>query len=120
MTPDKNLLWQNVLDNEAAMWERKLQPCADCKLRWHPSVMTFDHIHRTKHSYDSFASIKQWQPRLFRAELNKCSVVCKNCHYIREVRRDLLNPSYAKRTRDVIAEHMALTTGGALIGAPDA
>lgn len=92
-----------------------MHPCADCKLRWHPSVMTFDHIARTHHTYSSIGSIKQWQPRLFRAELNKCSVVCKNCHYLREVKRDLLSPAYAKRTRDIIEEQLALTSRGALI-----
>ena len=112
---EKERLWQNVEANEYAMWEMKKKPCADCKLRWHPSVMTFDHIARTQHKYAAIASIKQWQPKLFQAELKKCSVVCKNCHFIREMKRDLLNSDYAKRTRTQIEDQLALTSAGALI-----
>jgi len=113
--PNLDLLASNVEVNESLMWERKKEACSDCKLRWHPSVMTFDHIARTKHTYDSIASIKRWQPKLFSQELRKCSVVCKNCHYIREVKRDLENPNFAKRTRQLIEEQLKLVKQGALL-----
>jgi hypothetical protein len=59
----------------------KSRPCADCKLSYPYYVMDFDHIGQ-----------KLWEPNRMindcglataKAEIEKCEVVCSNCHRIR-------------------------------------
>jgi len=65
----------------------KDQPCKDCGQRFPPYVMDFDHtgndkIHAISFLVRNFASLER-----IRAEMNKCEVVCSNCHRMRTARR---------------------------------
>lgn len=57
-------------------------PCVDCGEYYHYSQMDFDHIDSKKHSIarlaNSEASIKT-----IKIEINKCELVCSNCHRLR-------------------------------------
>lgn len=63
----------------------KDQPCADCGIKYPPFVMDFDHKDGyakigsvswlAKHNTSSFEKIKK--------EIEKCDLVCANCHRIR-------------------------------------
>jgi hypothetical protein len=114
-----NRIHKNMDVNRELMWAHKLQPCADCKMRWHPSVMTFDHIDRkTVEAGKAFKSLNALlgsNPILFKRQLFACSVVCLNCHRIREVARDLADPKVSKRDKYKIAEYLSRITMGALI-----
>ena len=67
--------------------EAKNKPCKDCKKVYHYSAMDFDHVKGKKKytiadhkfHYKSKATIKK--------ELDKCEVVCSNCHRIRTFKR---------------------------------
>ena len=58
----------------------KQQPCLDCKRRYPPWCMDFDHVHGDK--VDSLGHLVSTGASLARLidEMAKCEVVCANCH----------------------------------------
>jgi len=80
--------------NERYILEKKNVPCEDCGLRWHPAVITFDHIDR-KGKYVSGSGKRMnpnkmltYNPTDFKNMIDACGAVCMNCHRIREMYRD--------------------------------
>jgi hypothetical protein len=69
--------------------ELKQRPCADCDVRYPPHVMDFDDVLGDK--VDSICDLRrrmvEWQ--LIMAEIEKCEVVCANCHRARTHARRL-------------------------------
>lgn len=70
------------------VWQFKRKPCMDCGIQYDPWVMDFDHRpNETKsfqigaYSYSSLTKAKLLQ------EINKCDVVCANCHRVRTYKR---------------------------------
>lgn len=63
-------------------WDLKNKPCADCKQRYHPVSMDFDHRPGTKKltRYSGFVAMSR--KRILK-EIRKCDLVCANCHRIR-------------------------------------
>jgi hypothetical protein len=63
--------------------ELKDRPCADCGVRYPPFVMDFDHVAGQK--IDDICGMRRrmmkWHKIL--AEMEKCEVVCANCHRMR-------------------------------------
>lgn len=59
----------------------KRRPCADCRRRFPPYVMDFDHRRGTK-EFMIGRLLSASLERLTR-EIEKCDVVCANCHRIR-------------------------------------
>lgn len=73
--------------NLPKLMNAKRAKCPDCGLRWHPSVMTFDHVDRgTK--FKDITTLIWWEPETFDAEMAKGEWVCQNCHIVRELKRD--------------------------------
>lgn len=65
--------------------EAKSRPCADCGLSYPFYVMDFDH-----REVKDFAISQAWRARSWAAvmaEIEKCDVVCANCHRERTHRR---------------------------------
>ena len=60
----------------------KDKPCADCGHRFHPVCMDFDHRVAGEKAHN-VAALKSRNPAILRAEIDKCDVVCSNCHRIR-------------------------------------
>lgn len=62
--------------------------CADCGLRndEHPEVFDFDHRPGTDKHFNLARAINLTWKRLL-AEIEKCDVVCANCHRIRTAAR---------------------------------
>lgn len=60
----------------------KDKPCADCGIQYPPCAMEFDHVIGTK-LFD-IGGNGSWKslPKLL-AEIEKCDVVCANCHAMR-------------------------------------
>ena len=65
----------------------KLQPCTDCKKSFHPCVMDFDHVRGKKLFVISDGLRDAITRTRLRAELDKCDLVCANCHRLRTYRR---------------------------------
>ncbi len=65
-------------------------PCTDCKQSYPYYVMHFDHLRDKLYNLSKLATAGSW--RKVNAELEKCEIVCANCH--------------AKRTHDRIIDHL--------------
>ena len=65
--------------------EAKEQPCCDCGLRYPSYVMDFDHRdgRQKRFNIGRDALSKLSTVEALRAEIDKCDVVCANCHRIR-------------------------------------
>ncbi len=62
---------------------RKEVPCTDCEVEYPYYVMDFDHVRGAKDANPSDMPKLGWGLERINAELNKCDVVCANCHRIR-------------------------------------
>lgn len=64
----------------------KSVPCADCKIQYPYYVMDFDHVNGEKlGDVSKFITNRQYQKAW--DEIEKCEVVCSNCHRIRSWER---------------------------------
>lgn len=62
--------------------EIKTVPCMDCGKNFPPCAMDFDHREGKIFNISRAASIKlNWET--IQEEINKCDIVCSNCHRIR-------------------------------------
>lgn len=66
-----------------AIAEYKRRPCADCKQSFHPCVMDFDHVDGEKVQAVSKCGTDGWSWERVMSEIEKCEVVCANCHRMR-------------------------------------
>ena len=64
--------------------EMKARPCADCGVTYPPYVMDFDHREDKRFSISQAWRARSWRQVL--AEIEKCDVVCANCHRERTYR----------------------------------
>lgn len=78
---EKARLLKKSSDNRLAAQEliksAKDKPCADCGLKYPPYVMDFDHLS------DKSFNIGRHEGRslnVLQIEIDKCEVVCANCH----------------------------------------
>lgn len=64
------------------MAKAKNKACADCKKHYPPWVMDFDHIDpSTKIGHISKMFLRRmWAIERVKQEIDKCEVVCSNCH----------------------------------------
>ena len=92
--------WQRPKAMERYEWINtyKLERgCADCGYADHPHALDFDHLPGTEKLYSigsGWAGSAPWDKVL--AEIEKCEVVCANCHRIRthERRREVMNTKW--------------------------
>lgn len=63
--------------------EGKLKPCTDCGIQYHPYVMQYDHVRGTKKFNLGEATAKAKTVKAVYEEIEKCEVVCANCHAMR-------------------------------------
>jgi hypothetical protein len=61
----------------------KDRPCADCGIKYPPYVMDFDHVHGEKEFAVSLSVQRGHALETVQKEIDKCEVVCANCHRIR-------------------------------------
>jgi 5-methylcytosine-specific restriction endonuclease McrA len=67
--------------------EIKNRNCEDCGLQKEPYLMTFDHV--KDKSFDlADGSKKSWVD--LKQEIDKCEIVCRSCHNVREFLRGKL------------------------------
>ncbi|HKY50143.1 MAG TPA: hypothetical protein VJP45_02690, partial [Candidatus Limnocylindria bacterium] len=65
----------------------KRNPCVDCGGVFHPAAMTFDHRPGTTKVADLASLAHRGCTGLFDDELEKCDLVCANCHAVRTYQR---------------------------------
>lgn len=79
------------------MIELKSQPCHDCKQSFETCCMDFDHRVGTEKKYNIGSMFAHHYSReLIQQELDKCDLVCANCHRIRTKHRRLGSKNKAK------------------------
>jgi hypothetical protein len=81
---------KNHYDRRMVEYQRlKSKPCRDCKKKFHPVCMDWDHRPRTKKLADvSRLVIARCSWKRVLAEIRKCDLVCANCHRLRTFRRE--------------------------------
>ena len=68
----------------AILWTMKQRPCQDCGGIFHPWVMEFDHRESsTKRAAVANLVSKGCPDAILLEEINKCDIVCANCHRMR-------------------------------------
>lgn len=70
---------------------KSTNPCKDCRQYWPFYVLQFDHVRGVKEFElwrvgDSVCKIERIQE-----EIDKCDIVCANCHAARTYKRNLIN-----------------------------
>jgi hypothetical protein len=68
--------------------EAKSQPCADCGIRYPYYVMDFDHRDGASKQF-ALNSVHRKTKQAILREIEKCDVVCSNCHRERTYQRRL-------------------------------
>lgn len=90
---------KRVEDHKAFLNALKGYPCADCKTKFPPVCMDFDHIEPGKRY--ALAQMSNHARDLVQEELDRCEVVCCNCHRVRTdsriVRRGILLPCMRRK-----------------------
>lgn len=75
--------------NKQFVWELKMNnPCKDCGGFFHPAAMDFDHISDDKVK-DVSRLVRDSSLERIKREIEKCDLVCSNCHRIRTYNRNL-------------------------------
>lgn len=72
--------------NVQMVLEAKAKPCADCGIQYPPHVMQFDHLGDKVDAISNMAWRGTTRSRIL-AEIDKCEIVCANCHCERTHRR---------------------------------
>lgn len=65
----------------------KARPCKDCKGRFPPVAMDFDHVRGAKVRNIARLLGSGYKLDLIKEEIKKCDVVCANCHRVRTAKR---------------------------------
>lgn len=55
-------------------------PCADCRGRFNPWQMDFDHVRGKKCGEVARIANRGWSVARLNKEIKKCDIVCSNCH----------------------------------------
>lgn len=75
---------QKARELKAWMIELKSKPCSDCGNSFDTCCMDFDHRIGTNKKYNLGSMFAHhYSKELIQEELNKCDLVCANCHRIR-------------------------------------
>lgn len=67
-------------------WLKEL-PCADCKQTYNPVCMDFDHVRGEKVAHIVVLIERKAAWARLAEEVQKCEIVCANCHRLRTVAR---------------------------------
>jgi hypothetical protein len=77
---------QRLLDFHAWLEPLKDAPCSDCGHKFPSVAMDFDHVRGSK--VQSISSMGSWGRDKVLAEIDKCELVCANCHRVRTHSQD--------------------------------
>ena len=97
-TRERQLAHRKRYRLEFVEWYRQLKsgrPCADCGGIFHHAAMTWDHLPGVTKVADLSTFLSRHRSRrLVLAEINKCELVCANCHAVRtfDRRRGVAQP----------------------------
>ena len=97
----------------------KQRPCMDCGGTFPSVCMDFDHV-RGEKKFILAHGVSQWPWSVIKREIDKCDVVCSNCHRIRTAKRKAEKRANLPREkpdlRDDLFADVESTGGGAPSG----
>ena len=73
--------------NRVYVNEKKTKPCTDCARSYPPYIMQFDHVRGVKRASVSRLVSRGASFTTLDAEIEKCDLVCANCHLERTAQR---------------------------------
>ena len=79
--------WRRRLVQETIRLIKQSTPCYDCGKSYHYEVMEFDHVKGDKVDGVSQMIVRGFALSTILAEVEKCDLVCANCHRLRTVMR---------------------------------
>ena len=109
----KETMRQRRIARRAFIQKAKSVPCNDCGKTFPPYVMDFDH----RNSNDKTMDVSQMTSRSLteiQAEIEKCDVVCSNCHRIRthgNTQNEKQRQSYESRVARLLGQSYNLSEG---------
>lgn len=71
------------------LYALKDEPCVDCGIKYPHYVMQFDHVPERGEKIMDVSAMKYYSLDRILAEIEKCDLVCANCHCERTHRRSL-------------------------------
>lgn len=77
---------RSYVRRKAFVREMKSRPCADCGVQYPFYVMDFDHREGESKAYE-LNHVDRMAMRVIAREIEKCDVVCSNCHRERTYQR---------------------------------
>ncbi len=87
--PDDQKEWWRKRRNEIRriLEEAKAKPCSDCGGEFHVAAMQFDHVRGDKRFNIGEATAMSPSLKTLHEEIEKCDIVCANCHAVRTYER---------------------------------
>lgn len=82
LNPKNERFRRHASKKRAIIQEHKDKPCADCGVKYPPYVMDFDHRNPEDKEL-TIANVAHHGMQKLLDEIEKCDVVCANCHRIR-------------------------------------
>jgi hypothetical protein len=81
----RRLEQKRILHRQFDGWFRSLKarPCADCGQAFDPAAMQWDHLPGFEKAGNVSEFARKHNRRMVLAEIEKCELVCANCHAIR-------------------------------------
>ena len=99
LTPEKKSEYDRKrhIRNKEFLQNYKLDKgCMDCGYNKHHAALQFDHIPNTEKKFSVGSGTSQ-SKKMLMEEINKCEVVCANCHTIRTFDRGQLSTQLKRR-----------------------
>lgn len=78
-----------VIARVAIVNKAKDKPCSDCKVKYAPHIMQFDHV-RGEKKFTIGEMVHKRSIAMLVEEISKCEVVCANCHADRTYQRRIM------------------------------
>ncbi len=78
---------RSKLANQKLVRTLKSKPCTDCKKKFPPVAMDFDHVRGKK--YKNISALMVYPLEVLKREVAKCELVCAVCHRIRSHKRTM-------------------------------
>lgn len=90
--PQSTIAWtkKRSLEIRTLIKLAKDKPCMDCDDKYPYYVMDFDHVRGKKKFNLSVAASKSTSLKVVQEEIDKCDVVCANCHRERTFNRKII------------------------------
>ena len=77
---------ERVSKTNEYLFTLKSKPCTDCRQKFHPACMDFDHLYGKE---QAISMIRGRSIEKILKEISKCELVCANCHRLRTFKRKL-------------------------------